>query len=99
MEAKKRFIDSIRAARHEAGELPTQENPGIDQKQADTQQKETQSRIARGGGSPHTAQDTIAAFDSESAAIFLVDGLDSPIKTDDDKSQPLAPSFSGLIGD
>ena len=62
MEAKKRFINSIRAARHEAGELPTQENPGIDQKQADTQQKETQSRIARGGGSPHTAQDTIAAF-------------------------------------
>ena len=37
VEAKKSFIDTIRTTLHEACELPAQEDPSIDQDQADAE--------------------------------------------------------------
>ena len=99
METEKRFIDTIGITGHEACELPAQEDPGIDQKQLNPEQEETQGRVARGGGRTRTAQDTIAALDPETTPILLVDSLNSPVETDEDKGQPFASSSSGVIRD
>ena len=98
-EAETRFIDTLRTTCHQTGELPTQEDPGIEQDQTDTKQKETQGRIARSGGGTHTAEHAITAFDAETAPIFLVDFLDLPVESQHDKSQPFAASFASFVRD
>lgn len=86
MEAEPRFIDSIYATRHQADELSTQENLGIEQDQTETQQEEAQCRILGSGRGTHTPYHAITEFDAETVSIFLMDILDLPFETNHNKS-------------
>lgn len=88
MEPQPVWVYTTRATSDHTGELPTQEDPGIDQNQTDTQQEEAQSWVPRRGSGSDTAQQTITAFDAETTSIALIDLARSPVRMNDNVGQP-----------
>src|SRR5574341_1448179 len=92
-------VNTSRAAPGGTGKLPTEKDSGIDQYQANAEQEKAQGRSERGGQSPHTAQETIAALDAEAPTVLVVNLIRRPIQMDHDKQHPLAAPLRGLVRD
>jgi len=99
MKAEQGFSDPVRTARHQACELPTQEDPDVEQEQANSEQEKAQGWVARGGRGTHTPHHAVTTFDAEAATIFLVDLVHRPIEADDEEGQPFAAACTGFVRD
>src|SRR3990172_12445467 len=96
MKTKALGIHSPRSRCDQAGELPAQEDPGVDQHQADSQEEEAQGRIARSGASSGLTHGAVTALNAKTAPITLVDLVRRPVETNNDEGQPFAAAFAGL---